>query len=258
MQKTIILDLDGTLLNSKKQIDGKTLSLLRELTSTNNIVLASGRHYRDMKTYANAIGEKTYCISCDGQYIHDGGGSLLWQNDFLQVKKLCQLLDELKAKKYTIVTDETDFYMIKNMFNRCLRQLMCKALRSKHTYIAYKEVCWLKKVEKVIVPGKITEVQKNILENEFCVHNYEDKRIYEILGKKVNKFYAIKQLCAMSNWEMEKTIFVGDDMNDYECFRLLPCAVAMGNAPNFIKNMAIYVTTDNDNEGVYCAIKRYI
>ena len=45
--KTIVIDLDGTLLNDEKKISDSDFKCLIELSIKNSIILASGRNYNE-------------------------------------------------------------------------------------------------------------------------------------------------------------------------------------------------------------------
>ena len=70
MIKMICLDLDGTLLNSKKEIDKKTCSFLNELSSKGiEIVIATGRHYDFASYLTRNLTDKRVIISNNGSGI---------------------------------------------------------------------------------------------------------------------------------------------------------------------------------------------
>ena len=70
MYKLIVLDLDGTLLNSKKEITERTLKALKMVKDKGvKIVLASARAFHRIKPYIEQIGlldENQYTISFNG------------------------------------------------------------------------------------------------------------------------------------------------------------------------------------------------
>lgn len=46
-------------------------------------------------------------------------------------------------------------------------------------------------------------------------------------------------------------------MNDRELVEYAKYGVAMGNAQDGVKEVAVYITDDNDNEGIYKALKHF-
>ncbi len=50
---------------------------------------------------------------------------------------------------------------------------------------------------------------------------------------------------------------IGDGGNDIPMLKYVPYSVAMGNAPDHVKQAAVYVTTSVDDNGVVNALKHY-
>ena len=77
MYKYIVLDLDGTLLDRNKKIGQLSISEIKKCKKKGqHIIIASGRHYADIKKYTVELGldESDWVICCDGQYTHNGIG----------------------------------------------------------------------------------------------------------------------------------------------------------------------------------------
>ena len=51
---------------------------------------------------------------------------------------------------------------------------------------------------------------------------------------------------------------MGDNYNDIDMIEFAGIGVAMGNAPDKVKQYADYVTLSNDNDGVAKAIKKFV
>lgn len=68
--KLVCLDLDGTLLTSKKEIDNETIEYLRKLSSNGvNIAIATGRAAFDSKYHAKLIDEEAYFLGSNGSAV---------------------------------------------------------------------------------------------------------------------------------------------------------------------------------------------
>ena len=50
-------------------------------------------------------------------------------------------------------------------------------------------------------------------------------------------------------------LFRSDNYNDLEMLRAAGLGVAMGNAPDDIRDIAGFVTSDNDHDGIACALR---
>ncbi|MNJ71697.1 putative bifunctional phosphatase/peptidyl-prolyl cis-trans isomerase [compost metagenome] len=66
-------------------------------------------------------------------------------------------------------------------------------------------------------------------------------------GSKAN---GIAQLIGRLGFTPEEAYAFGDNLNDVEMLRYVGHSVAMGNAPDSVKQIAQYVTTDVDQDGI--------
>ena len=79
----------------------------------------------------------------------------------------------------------------------------------------------------------------------------------EISQKDVDKWDALKYLIKELNIQKEELIAIGDNINDRDMIINAGLGIAMGQSMPEIKEVADYVTDDNENEGVKKAIEKY-
>lgn len=77
----------------------------------------------------------------------------------------------------------------------------------------------------------------------------------ELVSRGFSKGTGIKELCEHLNVAIEDTVGFGDSTNDLGMLEAVGTAVAMGNAPDSVKELADYVTDDIDEDGLYNAMK---
>lgn len=80
---------------------------------------------------------------------------------------------------------------------------------------------------------------------------------FEVLPKGYSKAFGIKKLMAELDLSMEDTIAVGDSNNDKEMMLMAHTSIAMGNSNAEIKEIATFVTTDVDKDGIQNALKAF-
>jgi Cof subfamily protein (haloacid dehalogenase superfamily) len=80
----------------------------------------------------------------------------------------------------------------------------------------------------------------------------------EIVDKRSNKALALKFLSEHFNIDREDIIAIGDNYNDLDMIRYAGLGVAMGNAPDYLKNAANYVTHSNNSDGVAHVLQKFI
>lgn len=257
MFKYFAFDLDGTLLSSNKKIESKTLKKLHALNIENNkyIILVSGRHISEMAPYIKALNLNSNCfyISSDGQYIYDGALNLMYVAPHIEKQSLEILLKRISTKCAIVVTKTGDYLVETNWWKYWIRQIIgFIKVNSQNVYysrnIMHSDIS---EIEKIIVFSSRCES----LKDSFNVHILDNGRT-ELLNKNVNKFYALKYLSDGGWIDLDKLLYFGDDMNDYECFEMIDNTVAMGNAAEAIKRLAKFQTEDCDHHGVLNALSR--
>ena len=88
----------------------------------------------------------------------------------------------------------------------------------------------------------------------FC---HAEKTALEISPKNISKASGLKELCDFLKINLSETVAVGDAPNDTEILKTAGLAVAMGNATAEIKNLANFVTDDNDHDGIVKVIEKF-
>lgn len=250
MVKTIALDLDGTLLDDNKKIGTKAKeNILRLKKEGINIVLASGRHYRDMAKYITELelDEKDYVICCDGQYVLNSDGQILWNNIFIENNDINEIISRLKLKRGFLFTNDTDMFFYKGIIQKIIAFGLY--LLKKIKPISISRICSLE-CEKIRLFRD--DVKENDFENirkSYTAHIVFDRYI-DITQNGVNKYEALKVLENMKKIEIKQLLYFGDDYNDEECFANIENSVAMKNSCHEILECAKIVTESNNEDGV--------
>lgn len=79
-----------------------------------------------------------------------------------------------------------------------------------------------------------------------------------IVHKNANKEHAVKIASDFFNIPLSKMIAFGDDINDINMLKAVGISVAMGNAIPSLKKIANYVTETNDNNGIATWIYKHL
>ncbi len=80
----------------------------------------------------------------------------------------------------------------------------------------------------------------------------------EILPPNAGKGEAVTKICELYNLSPDQVMAIGDNWNDLEMFQHAGHSVAMGNAPDDVKQKATYVTLPWDQAGVAHAFRQWI
>ncbi len=73
---------------------------------------------------------------------------------------------------------------------------------------------------------------------------------YDIVKRGTSKGTGIEKFCDKMNIDLVDCIAIGDNKNDLSMFEKVGMSVAMGNATDYIKSKANFITETNDENGV--------
>lgn len=84
-RRLIMSDIDGTFLNSQKQVPSETIEICRRLyqEKKTRFALASGRGMAGIRPVAAAFGLPVFILPCNGAEIYDETGRLICQKTLL-------------------------------------------------------------------------------------------------------------------------------------------------------------------------------
>lgn len=82
-----------------------------------------------------------------------------------------------------------------------------------------------------------------------------EKGFYEIVPKGYSKASAIEYIADYLNMPMTATVAIGDSNNDLQMLSCVETPIAMGNGNAQVKQIAKYVTTDVEQDGIYHALE---
>ena len=82
-----------------------------------------------------------------------------------------------------------------------------------------------------------------------------NKGYFELMPKGCSKASAMEYVAEYLEIPMSETVAIGDGANDIPMLECANYAIVMGNAPDTVKNLADFVTTDVDKDGIENALK---
>lgn len=268
--KLITLDMDGTLLNSNKQITEGTRVVIQQAAQEGKIIaLSTGRGLAELRDYLDKIPEVRYLDCTSGAMIYDCHAKKMIAHRPIAVEDMRQILalakerdlmvhflseeSVVEKKKYEKM-DEYQMGIYKPMFGRVARQ--CEDI-----YAFYEENP--KPIEKCNLyhrspedREKTEQCLKEMNLSVMAVHS--ETASLELTAAGVNKGTGLMQLCKYLGISAEEAIAVGDADNDIDILKTAGLSVAMGNAAEHIKRLADVVVADCDHDGCAEAIVKYL
>lgn len=259
MFAAIGFDLDGTLLTSNKTIsDASYRQLSRLITLGISVIIVSGRHYREIKSLLDKyeIEGVSYIISCDGQYIHDASGCIVYSAGLMGKGNLDYVFRLLKVNRLYCFSSEKNFCVYRCFWD----QMHFKFLVHVHNDNLESVFRWGKRgniIEKIVVEGyELSSHQEYRLKEYYTLHKLEKGKRLELLPFGVSKYQALSYLAEIGSLDMDSFLYFGDDYNDEECFLNLPHCVVMHNAPPELHHYSEFSIGTNDNDGIACLLDR--
>ncbi|MBQ9200508.1 MAG: HAD family phosphatase [Lachnospiraceae bacterium] len=266
-KKILILDIDGTLVNSKKEITKKTHDALMDIQDMGHIVvLASGRPYPGMKQYVNALSmdkKGGYAIAFNGGMIIDCKTGLPVVEKCIPNNYVRPLYDYALDNGLGMVTYKDDMVItgtdIDNymQYEARLNFMPLKKVRDFVSFVDYDMVKCLMTAEPNIKAPRCEMELKKMFSPKLNVFRSEPYFI-EITTNGVDKSTTIAKLLELVDIPRENSICCGDGFNDTTMVKYAGIGVAMGNAQQIVKDNADYITASCDEDGLVEVIEKFI
>lgn len=246
MERALVFDLDGTLLNSDKEISKGTVEVITKLYEIGfKIIIATARppRYTDfVKDYFSFPLHITYY---NGGYYQNGDitfSSTIPKeinqkiiNYVLENEKLANLSVEREDKWYANDTFDYETY-----FN----------IPKGPEVISTDEIKEISPTKILLLNPKDSKRFKNEFEDICNISITDNGELIQVNEINTSKATGIKDVAESMGLTMNDVTCFGDDHNDIEMFKSCGTSVAMGNAVNELKEIATYITDTNDNEGI--------
>ena len=274
MHKTkgiIALDLDGTLLNSKKELSEGNLAALKKAADAGwEIVPTTGRFYGGMPDFIRGLPFVHYAITINGAYVEDlleGNEIYTAEMPYKQAIDIMKYLDELPVI-YDCYMDN-DAFMTEALKAKVDEIVENPRIR-KMFYDLRKPVPELKEflenrgqdVQKIQFFTKDADLRLHLLEElpkvfeNIAVSSSSPQNI-EINQAKATKGLALIALADYLGLDRSKTIAMGDGLNDISMLEEAGIGIAMANGCDEALDAADWVTSHCDEDGVAKAIEKY-
>ncbi len=265
--KLIVLDVDGTMLNSNREVTKRTAQTLRKVQQMGiRVALASGRPTYGILPLAQAIDLGVYdgyIISYNGAQVMEARtGQIIFERriDPQMVPYL-----EKKAQKMgftmayydgneVVSTDITNPHIIDEaeMNGMTLRQDEILSL-SMDDWPA--EIMLVSDDEDALTSLE-QHMQRHLNGVMDTIHS--NPYYLEIVGYQVGKSYAMSALVQKLGIQMSEVLAIGDGAADINMIQMAGTGVAMANATVGVRRCADFTTLSNDQDGAALAIEKAI
>lgn len=265
--KLIAIDIDGTLVNSQKEITPavkKTILDARERGV--QIVICTGRPLSGAQRYLDELGlndqDNEYVVSFNGAVVESTSGQVIFKQglkyeDYIDLEAISR---KLKLHFHSvgmdrIYTAERDLghYTIYN--SRIVKLEVSYRTQSEMHNIPIIKCMYVDDPE--YLDSKITSPLFDQMKDR-VVFSKTEPFYYEATAAGVDKGSGLRRLCEYLKIDRKNVMALGDQANDMPMLKYAGLGVAMGNAVAYTKEHADAITADCDHDGVAKAINKFL
>ena len=233
----VVCDLDGTLLNAAHRLGDYTQAVLARLRSQGvELMLASGRHFQDIRTFANQLGDHGCLISSNGAAVHDRHGRPV-DCQALDPDCVTALISDPTLADVHINVYRTDAWLVA----RPEPYLLTYHQESGFTY----QIVDLSAIDgtdvlKVFFFGeheRLREIEQSVLRrfSEHVSTTFSLPVTLEIMAHGVSKGAALSRVAQRLGVDLAQVLAFGDGMNDLELLKRVGTGILMENADPRLK-----------------------
>jgi Cof subfamily protein (haloacid dehalogenase superfamily) len=282
--KLIAIDMDGTLVNKQLKVTKENSKVIKEaINDGHHVVIATGRSYDEARHTLEDAELHLPLICVNGAEIRSKEWEILSSIplQFSQYEDIKRILDEediyyeLYTSKGTYTDDREKAYEV-------MKDIVITSNPEATDDDIQKAALRRFRLGLVSVVGDFEKLlnQKDIEVYKFLAFSSDNAKLkrafqhlqavdalavsssadnnLEITNSEAQKGVALKRFAELKGIPLENTMAIGDNYNDVSMLEIAGFPVAMGNAVDEIKEMAAFVTKENDQSGVAFAIQKFL
>ncbi|MCU8611948.1 pyridoxal phosphatase [Klebsiella pneumoniae] len=262
--RVIALDLDGTLLTSKKTILPASLeALARAREAGYQVIVVTGRHHVAIHPFYQALALDTPAICCNGTYLYDYHAKKVLAADPMPVEQAVSLTAMLAKQQIHGLAYVDDAMLYEHPTGHVIRtRNWAQALPEDQRPVFAQVDSLAQAVREVNAVWKFALTDDDIprlqrfaqqvgetlgLECEWSWHDQVD---IARAGNSKGKGKRLAQWVADQGLSMQDVVAFGDNYNDLSMLEAAGTGVAMGNAVDEVKARANIVIGDNESTSI--------
>ena len=274
--KVIIMDVDGTLTNSKKVVTEKTKNALIKAQKNGSIlILASGRPTSGLLDLAKELEmHKNHglLVSFNGSKVVNCETNEVLFNETMSIEEGQAVLEHMKKFDVKPMIDKDDYMYVNNVFDNIIQYkgkpfnvIEYESRGGKFKLCEKDDLATFADypLNKILTAGdpeylqnhykEMMEPFKNTLSCMFTSDFY-----FEFTAKGIDKAKALDTVLTPMGYKKEEMIAFGDGQNDASMIKYVGIGVAMANAVDDLKAVADEVTLSNEEDGIAYTLSKYI
>ncbi|MDD3278976.1 MAG: Cof-type HAD-IIB family hydrolase [Lachnospiraceae bacterium] len=262
----IVLDLDGTLTNGRKEITEVTKEvLLAYQEAGGKVVLASGRPTFGVMPLAKELELDrfgSYILSFNGGVITECGSERILYEQELPADVPGRLWELSKEYGTSMLTYQGDYIITETPQDQFVqKEVTCTKMQVKKVenlkeYVDFPVTkCML--MEKGIYLADVEIKVKEALGDSLSIYRSEPYFL-EVMAEGIDKAQSLARLLEIVGIPVEKMAAFGDGFNDKSMIMFAGLGVAMENGQAAVKAVADYVAPSNEEDGVAYVVEKIL
>ena len=274
--RVIVMDVDGTMSNHKKEITPKTKAALKKAQESGvKIILASGRPDSGLSDFAIELEMGRHhglLVSFNGSRVTDCQTGEVLFNETMTVEQGKAVLEHMKGFNVRPMIDKGKFMYVNDVYN-----CMIKNGEQEINIIQYEsrggkyKLCEMDDLaafvdyplNKILTAGdsiylkehyrEMMEPFKDTLNCMFTAPFY-----FEFTAQGIDKAKALEAVLNPMGYMQDEIIAFGDGQNDKTMIQYAGIGVAMDNAVEELKEVADEITLSNEDDGIAVSLYKHI
>ncbi|ERI03925.1 Cof-type HAD-IIB family hydrolase [Aneurinibacillus aneurinilyticus] len=262
MYRMIAIDMDDTLLTDDLTITPGTSDAIKQAIEAGVVVtLATGRMFPSALPFASQLELNVPLVTYQGAIVKDTKGETVMYERLVTPDISRRVIDIARTKNIHLQVYQDDI-LYSPEDNDKIRQYVKIAgvpytVESDLHRLAERDCIKLLYFDEPKVLDELAEE----LRAEFgeTAHITKSKPYFlEVMHPEANKGSAVLHFAKTLGIDRSEIIGIGDSYNDLDLIETAGLGVAMGNAPEAIKQIADYITFSNNEEGVRHVIEKFV
>ncbi len=267
--RLLVLDIDGTIAGQSNQVTAGVQQAIQAVQERGiQVALATGRMYCSALRFHETINSQLPIVAYNGAWIQNPSDGQIYSHIPVPKHIALELLAYFQQPQWQSQV-EVHFYLEDRLYvEEITAQTEDYSQRSQVDAIAVGDLSSLLNSDptKVLALSQDASVTQHLAAN--VPQSYQNEGIYltqsspiylEATHADVNKGSAVKYLAEkIMGLTSDQVMAVGDNFNDLAMLEYVGTSVAMGNAPQPVKDSAEWVAPDVEADGVAAAIEKFL
>lgn len=274
--KAILLDIDGTLTNSNKEITPETLTALKNAQDRGiRLVLASGRPAKGLSNYGDLLNMWMHhglFVCYNGARVIDCESKEVLVDVTIKPELVTAVLEHMKKFDVIPIVTYGEYMVVEDVYHCMVKNgdqefnvVQYESRMNNYRLMECEDLAKFTNfpVNKILTAGdsdylqahwqEMREPFKDTLSCMFTSNFY-----YEYTSLGIDKGAALREAMAKLGIKPEECIAFGDAENDIPMLEYAGIGVAMGNAQDGVKAIADEITLSNEEDGIAHSLYRHI